>query len=87
MNDEKKLMRQLQVFSFALYEAALYLDAHPNDKRALEYYAAHQRKLSELKARYERQYGPLTYNSYAGGAWKWSRGPWPWEYSDERGGV
>ena len=37
MNDRRKLMRQIQVFSFAVYEAALYLDSHPDDKRAMEY--------------------------------------------------
>ena len=38
MNEQRKLMRQIQVFSFAVYEAALYLDGHPCDKRAIEYY-------------------------------------------------
>lgn len=87
MNEEKRLMRQIQMLSFALYEATLYLDGHPNDRRALEYYAGHQKKLSELKNRYEREYGPLTINTAVGDSWKWVSGPWPWEYSCERGGV
>ncbi len=81
MCEEKRLMRQIQMLSFAVYESALYLDAYPSDRRALEYYSRHQRKLDELTERYERRFGPLTMGKNGGDAWKRSRGPWPWEYS------
>ena len=36
MNSRKNNM--LHALSFALVETVLYLDGHPNDRRALEYY-------------------------------------------------
>lgn len=81
MNEQKRLMRQIQVFSFAVYEAALYLDGHPHDKRAIEYYNRYQRKLAELTEKYERHFGPLTIRGNNSSEWKWTNGAWPWEYS------
>ena len=83
MNDRRKLMRQIQVFSFAVYEAALYLDSHPDDKRAMEYYNRYSRKLAELTDKYERAFGPLTINGNMGHEWKWTDGAWPCEYSGD----
>ena len=80
MNDQRKLFRQIQVFSFAVYEAALYLDGHPCDKRAIEYYNKYNSRLLELKDRYEKSFGPLTINGNDGCKWKWTEAPWPWEY-------
>lgn len=81
MNDKKRLMRQIQVFSFAVYEAALYLDGHPNDKKAMEYYNKYSDKLAELTEKYEHSFGPLTIKGNKGHAWKWTESAWPWEYS------
>lgn len=80
MNEQKKLFRQIQVFSFAVYEAALYLDGHPCDKKAIEYYDKYNKKLLELRDRYEKNYGPMTINGNFDCKWKWTDSPWPWEY-------
>ena len=34
----QRLMKQIQVYSFAVYDALLYLDAYPESKEALEFY-------------------------------------------------
>lgn len=81
MNDQKRLFRQIQIYSFVIYETALYLDGHPYDRRALEYYNRYNTKLLELTDRYERKYGPLTiFGGQCGDEWKWVDSPWPWEY-------
>ena len=58
MNEQKKLFRQIQIYSFAVYETALYLDGYPCDRRALEYYEKYNCRLTELKDKYEKKYGP-----------------------------
>lgn len=84
MNDRKRLFKQIQVLSFAVYEAALYLDGHPNDKCALDYYKKKRAFLSELYARYEKHYGPLTlFSDDSCEHWRWTESPWPWEYESE----
>ena len=81
MNDRKKLLKQIQIYSFAVYEAALYLDGHPKNRRALEYYRKKKEILSELYVKYEKLYGPLTITGNAcEDEWKWVSTPWPWEY-------
>ena len=49
MNDKKRLLKQIRVLSFTVYEAALYLDGHPQDKCALAYY----RKKKDMQKRKE----------------------------------
>ncbi len=80
MNEQKKLLRQIQVYCFAIVEVTLYLDGHPCDRDALEYYNKYNAHLSELKHKYESKYGPLTANGNNGCTWRWVEGPWPWEY-------
>jgi spore coat protein JB len=81
MNEQKKLYRMIRAYSFAVYEVALYLDGHPDDKRALAYYAKYNEKLKDATARYEKRYGPLTICGVSGtDGWTWVGTPWPWEY-------
>ena len=80
MLDQKKLERQIQVYSFAVYEAVLYLDGHPCDKKAIEYYNKYNSRLCELREQYEKRYGPLTINGNHDSKWKWTESAWPWEY-------
>ncbi len=77
----------LDALAFALQETALYLDGHPSDKRALDYYEKTKADYeSELK-KYECSNGPLTLSSneiIKNGTWQWVNTPWPWQ-NDKRG--
>ena len=78
--DRTALLHKIQAEDFAIYEAALYLDGHPNSKKALKYYHEHKRIADMLKAEYEQRFGPLTiYNNQNDSHWDWVSGPWPWE--------
>lgn len=78
--DRSALLRRIQAEDFAIYEAALYLDAHPDCKRALRYYTEHRKLAAELKEAYETQYGPLGIGGNRNEQhWDWVNGPWPWE--------
>lgn len=75
-----ELLKEIQAEDFAVYEAALYLDAHPHCEKALAYYREHKCAVEKLKEKYTELYGPLTiYNGADCDSWQWVNGPWPWE--------
>lgn len=80
MNEQKKLMRMIQNYSFAVTEAVLYLDTHPHCQKALRFYDKYCRMYKEAVSKYEQSFGPLTmYGNECGDHWGWVEEPWPWE--------
>ncbi len=78
--EKQSLLRQLQTYHFAAYDMLLFLDTHPNDKKAFELYKDLVKKYTELKKEYEQNYGPLCAFSAADfSTFKWIDSPWPWE--------
>ena len=45
-------MNDIRMYSFAVLEAALYLDTHPRSRCALEYYEKYNALLEDAKAEY-----------------------------------
>ena len=79
-NDKKKLMNLIQQYSFAVTEAVLYLDTHPNCPKAHKFYEKYTKLRAEAVELYEKKYGPLTmYGANCENGWKWVSEPWPWE--------
>lgn len=78
--EQKKLFREIQIYSFAVLECALYLDGHPDNKRAMEFYKKYNAKLTELNKKYEKNYGPLTIFGNEECTWTWTESAWPWHY-------
>ena len=62
---------------FFAQDLKLYLDTHPDDKRAVEMYAEACRQYMACKAAFEDSFYPLTASS-AGrdGCWDWPEGVW-----------
>ena len=58
MHDD--VLTQLQMYDFALQEAALFLNSHPHDKEALSYYRTMQCCSKQAREEYEALHGPLT---------------------------
>ncbi|RHP32447.1 spore coat protein CotJB [Lachnotalea sp. AF33-28] len=93
MNAEHaKLMNQIYQTGFALDEAILFLDTHPCDQEALQYYETMQECYWKLVKEHELRFGPLTAKSVVlsdgapgscdqcrRNAWSWVNDPWPWE--------
>ena len=80
MNERGELLKKIQSADFAIYDTVLYLDGHPDNKKALEFYRQHRDALKELKDEYARRFGPLTiYENYDNDTWRWVDKPWPWE--------
>ncbi len=79
MNKEQ-LMRKIQETGFALYDLTLFLDSHPTNQMALDYFRDVQKRHTELEAEYEMMYGPLTaFDTNTEQGWTWIQDPWPWE--------
>ncbi len=75
-------LTELQALGFAMYELALYLDTHRDDKEALELYRSYQRLYSQGREEYERRFGPLGHGTPSDGdTYAWLDDPWPWEYA------
>ena len=86
MNGEKQsrkdLLRLINEVSFAAYDTLLFLDTHPNDQQALNYYREVSAKRKEALAEYGQMYGPLTMDCghiTDGNRWQLIDQPWPWE--------
>ena len=76
-----QLLRRIATTGFACVDACLYLDTHPDDMGALNYY----NKLTECRKNalyeYEKKFEPLRADlpPVSGCDWKWASTPWPWE--------
>ena len=80
-NLRTKMMKQIQVYAFAVNEAVLYLDTHTDDKAALAYFNKYRTRLREARQTYEKNYGPITADGVQSDCSRsWVLDPWPWEY-------
>ena len=74
----REMAEKIKCLEFAINEFALYLDTHPDDKKALCLHRKYVKECKELKDKYQKVYGPLTIN-YPCNKWRWLEEPWPWE--------
>ena len=83
-NNQSKLLKEVQIASFAVVETNLYLDTHPYDTVALAALEKYSEKRKEAIKRYEELYGPLFPFSVYGESdyYKWVKDPFPWEKED-----
>ena len=80
MNDRESKQLAVQQADFVLYDAALFLDTHPECVGALEFYKNAKLAYQQAAAEYEGQYGPLSRRSANGSTcWNWLSQPMPWE--------
>ncbi len=74
-----RMLYEISALDFAVLELTLYLDTHPDDRRALKQRNEYLAEMEALVDKYEADYGPLTDRSYAKYPWTWIDEPWPWE--------
>lgn len=80
LNDGDRLRRIIDAASFAVDDIALYLNTHPTDQRALEYYEYYRDMRKQAVQEYTMYFGPLTDdNVMVDDRWTWVDRPWPWE--------
>ncbi len=56
----KDLLMQIGHASFAVDDVKLYLDTHPRDQEALDFFYEYNKKRNQLLKEYAKYYGPLT---------------------------
>ena len=73
-----ELLNKIMQYKFYVNDLSLYLDTHPNDKKALELHNEYVEKLKEAVKVYEKKYEPLTIETVMD-SWEWAQDLWPWE--------
>lgn len=78
--EKKQLFQYINQVSFAVDDIKLYLDTHPEDVYALEYYTKVRDARKRAVEEYNRRFGPLTADQVMSkNYWTWVMDPWPWE--------
>lgn len=77
----KQMLDWVNMVSFAVTEANLYLDTHPGDPAALSYFQEYSRLRNQALNDFAALYGPLTVDTARANqqTWEWVSEPWPWE--------
>lgn len=81
MNENTNLLlKRIDEASFAMDDVVLYLDTHPDDRDALNFYHYVVGLRKEAMDAYEAQCGPLMPDAVKDNAyWTWLTEKWPWE--------
>jgi spore coat protein JB len=80
MTERECLLKELTEQKFAAYEISLFLDTHPNDRKALDTREKYRMRYQELKDQYEEKYGMLDILAQdQDNTWSWIKNPSPWD--------
>ena len=80
-----KLIKEIQIASFAVVETNLYLDTHPCDEIALEALKKYSEARKIAIKEYESLYGPIfsfDVTDTDSDCYRWVKEPFPWEKED-----
>lgn len=78
--NKKEVCMNVYELGFVMTELLLYLDTHPDDLEAIEYYNKMKEKYKKAVKIYEDKIGPLTFTSVdCDNYWTWVATPMPWE--------
>ena len=77
-----ELLEWINIVSFAVDDVKLFLDTHPCNMEALEYFEEFKKQRVQALKEYAKYYGPLTVYtaSPCSDNWTWIQEPWPWQY-------
>lgn len=80
MREKEQLLRDIGIADFVLTELVLYLDTHPFDRNAMEYFNHYNRIKLQMEKEFSQKYYPLnTRFAESGKEWRWGAAPLPWE--------
>lgn len=78
-NSREYLLRKWQEYSFAAYDAKLYLDTHPDSRAALSYFNKFNSLSNKVATELQQKYGAVdTDLDTELHSWNWVNMPWPW---------
>lgn len=80
MTERERALLRVQTLGFAMNEANLFLDTHPTDRDALDYYHKTVADYTDAVQQYITKYGPIDASQVQSRErWTWVDGCMPWE--------
>jgi len=76
--NRRQMIAKIKELGFSIIELGLYLDTHPDDKKAICMHKDYANQYRKLTDEYQKIYGPLTI-MFPCNKWRWLEEPWPWE--------
>lgn len=78
--NKEQLLLWIDQLCFCADDMLLYLDTHPDDEDALEYFNQCKEIIAKAKSVYESKYGLLSLEDACNlNKWDWNAGPAPWD--------
>jgi spore coat protein JB len=77
--NRNELYEWIMMLGFCALDMSLYLDTHPSDEQALDYYNQCSSLYQNAVDTYEQNYGPLALSGGGLKSWDWNSTPMPWE--------
>lgn len=79
-SDMSRMLNDIGIIGFVLVDLTEYLDTHPFDKEAMNYFNHYSRIMKQLQREFSAKYYPLTTSlSESTREWTWVLSPMPWE--------
>lgn len=76
-----EMLKCITETGFALDDARLFLDTHPHEEKAMEYYEKLRVTKKRLTQEYAEMFSPLLPDDVSKcEKFMWAEGPWPWQY-------
>ena len=78
--NQKELYEWIMMLGFCAVDMMLYLDTHPDDEEALNYFNQCNTLYNAAKQSYQDQFGLLNaFSEQERFSWDWNTAPMPWE--------
>ena len=78
--EEQRMLNDIGIVDFVLTELMLYLDTHPDDRNAMEYFNYYAQIKNKMTKDFSMMYFPLTKDqAESTNRWRWGDAPLPWE--------
>lgn len=80
MGSKEQMLKDISIVDFVLVELMEYLDTHPHDCDAMEYFNHYARIKNQMVREFSQRYFPLTKDlAESNKEWRWGSAPLPWE--------
>lgn len=75
-----RMLNDISIVDFVLVDLSLYLDTHPFDQEAMEYFNHYVRIKNKMSRDFSVRFFPLTTDqAESKKEWRWGTAPLPWE--------
>ncbi len=75
-----RMLNDISIVDFVLVDLSLYLDTHPFDQEAMEYFNHYVRIKNKMSRDFSIRFFPLTKDlAESNKEWRWGAAPLPWE--------